>query len=148
MKITVCGSMFFAEKLVEIYNKLKKMGHEPLVHENLFGVADGTAEEVKQMKNNFVEHSEIKKKYDYIRAWHKLIKESDAILICNFDRKIDGKKIKGYVGANSLMEVGFAHVNDKKIFLLNPVPDNFFCTDELKATVNVVLNGDLSRISD
>jgi len=28
MKITICGSVKFAEKLVEIYNQLKEIGHE------------------------------------------------------------------------------------------------------------------------
>jgi len=44
------------------------------------------------------------------------------------------------------MEIGFAHVNDKKVFLLNPIPDSVSYTDEIKAMVDVVLNGDLSKI--
>ena len=46
MKITVCGSVKFAEKLVEIYNQLKKIGHEPMMHKDMFGIADGTAKEL------------------------------------------------------------------------------------------------------
>jgi hypothetical protein len=138
LKITICGSMASAAKLVEIYNKLKKMGHEPLVHENLFGVADGTADEVKLYPN---EHHKVKIKYDYIKVWHKLILSSDAILVCNFDKN----GVKNYVGGNTLMEMGFAHVDNKKIFLLNPVPDIGY-KDEILAMKPVILNGDLKKI--
>jgi len=44
------------------------------------------------------------------------------------------------------MEMGFAHVNNKKVFLLNPIP-NMPYTDEIKATCDVALNGDLAKIA-
>ena len=44
------------------------------------------------------------------------------------------------------MEIGFAHVNNKKIFLLNGIPENLSYVDEIKAMANVSLNGDLSKI--
>jgi len=44
------------------------------------------------------------------------------------------------------MEIGFAHVNDKKIFLLNPIPEQVSYLDEIKAMVDVILEGDLSKI--
>jgi hypothetical protein len=138
MKITICGSMAFADRLVEIYNMLKEMGHEPVVHENLFSVADGTAEEIRHYDS---EHHEVKKKYDYIRAWHKLIARSDAVLICNFDNK----GISNHIGGNTFLEMGFAHVENKRIFLLNPVPDNDF-KDEILAMDPVILNGDIDKI--
>lgn len=65
MKITICGSVKFAENLVEIYNKLKEIGHEPMMHEFMFGIADGTAEEViSGISSN---HAEIKRKYNFIK---------------------------------------------------------------------------------
>ena len=45
------------------------------------------------------------------------------------------------------MEIGFAHVNDKKIFLLNPVPEDVPYVDEIKAMADVVVEGDLSKIN-
>ena len=44
------------------------------------------------------------------------------------------------------MEIGFAHVNNKKIFLLNSIPENVPYKDEIRAMVDIVLNGDLSKI--
>ena len=50
MKITICGSIKFAPQLVEIHGRLKKLGHEPLMHDDMFGLADGTAKQLKEEK--------------------------------------------------------------------------------------------------
>jgi hypothetical protein len=139
MKITICGSVKFADKLVEIYKQLEQLGHQPQMHKDMFGIADGTAREI--IDGVAKDHSQIKKKYNFIKIWHDLIKSGDAILVCNFDKN----GIKNYIGGNTLMEIGFAHVNDKKIFLLNPVPDLPYA-DEIKAMYNEILNGDLNLI--
>lgn len=143
MKITLCGSVKFADKLVEIYKKLEEMGHEPKMHEGMFRVADGTAPEIEEIKNG-AEDSDIKKKYGYIKWWHNSIINSDAVLICNFDKN----NIKNYVGGNTLIEMGFAHVSDKKVFLLNFMPEGLSYVEEIKAMTDVVLNGDLNKINE
>lgn len=140
MKITICGSVKFADKLVEIYHKLEELGHEPMMHEVMFRIADGTAKDLIDSISK--SHSEVKRKYGFIKWWHDCIKNGDAIIVCNFDKK----GIKNYVGGNTLMEIGFAHVNNKKVFLLNPVPEEVSYKDEIEAMVDVVLNGDLNKI--
>lgn len=140
MKITICGSIKFADKLVEIYCQLKKLGHEPVIHQEMFNIADGSATEIIEgVKKS---HAEVKRKYGFIKFWYNLIINSDAILACNFDKN----GIKNYVGGNTLMEIGFAHVNDKKIFLLNPIPQEVSYAAEIEAMVDVVINGDLNLI--
>ena len=141
MKITLCGSIKFADKLVELYGQLKELGHEPAMHEEMFAVARGDAKELVECINK--DHGEVKRKYGFIKWWHNCIKNSDAILVCNFDKN----GIRNYIGGNTLMEIGFAHVNDKKVFLLNPIPENVSYVDEIKAMVDVVLNGNLNKIS-
>ncbi|MFH1551507.1 MAG: hypothetical protein ABIC36_01340 [bacterium] len=141
MKITVSGSIKFAKELVDIYNQLKKAGHEPMMHEQMFGLAEGKTEQLNDT-NEGMENSEIKRKYNFIKWWHDCIKSGDAILVCNFNKK----GIKNYIGGNTLMEIGFAHVNDKKVFLLNPIPEKVSYVDEIKAMVDVVLEGDLKKI--
>ncbi len=140
MKITICGSVKFAKDLVEIYHQLEKLGHQPMMHEKMFGIADGTAREL--IEGIAVNHAETKKKHNFIKWWHNCIKSGDAILVCNFNKN----GIKNYVGGNTLMEIGFAHVNDKKIFLLNPIPEEVSYTDEIKAMADVILNGNLNLI--
>jgi len=140
MKITIVGSIKFADKLVNIYNQLKQLGHMPQMHEEMFAVADGTAKQIINDSN--IRHSAIKKKYNFIKQWHNLIVNSEAILVCNFDKN----GIKNYIGGNVLMEIGFAHVNDKKIFLLNPLPENCPYLDEIEAMYDKIINGDLTKI--
>lgn len=139
MRITICGSVKFAPRLVEIYYKLKKLGHEPLMHEDMFGLANGTAKELNDRNS---EHWEIKRKYNFIKWWHDCIKSGDAILVCNFDQN----GIKNHIGGNTFLEIGFAHVLGKKVFLLNPIPEEVPYVDEIKAMVDVVLNGNLEKI--
>lgn len=140
MKITICGSIKFADKLVDIYHQLEQLGHEPVMHKDMFGIADGSATEIIEgVKKS---HAEVKRKYGFIKLWYNLILNSDAILACNFDKN----GIKNYVGGNTLMEIGFAYVNDKKIFLLNPIPTEVPYNDEIETMVDMVINGDLNLI--
>jgi len=140
MKITITGSVKFAKEIVEIYNRIKKLGHEPLMHKDMFGIADGTAKEL--VEGITKDHSEIKRKHNFIKWWHDCIKSGNAILVCNFDKN----GIKNYIGGNTLIEIGFAHVNDKKVFLLNPIPEDVSYADEIKAMADVVINGDLTKV--
>lgn len=126
--------------MVEYKEKLEKLGHAVFVHEHYIKSVKGEMPEL--MERVAREHAALKKEQNYIKQYHNEIKNSDAVLILNFDKN----DIKNYIGGNTLMEMGFAHVNDKKIFLLNPIP-NMNYTDEIKAMVDVVLDGDLTKIS-
>ena len=140
MKITICGSVSSAKKFVEAYEKLKAMGHEPLMHELMFSIADGTATAIIDKIGE--DHAKLKRQAGFIKWWHDCIKKSDAILVLNYDKN----GIKNYIGGNTLMEIGFAHVNGKKIFLLNPIPEKVSYADEIKAMTDIILDGDLSKI--
>ena len=133
--------MKFADEFVATYKQLEKMGHKPQMDVHMFSIADGTAE--KLIKGMAEEHDKIKRQYNFIKLWYNLIINGDAILVLNYDKN----GIKNYIGGNTLMEIGFAHVNDKKIFLLNPVPEEVSYKDEIKAMVNVILKGDLNKIN-
>jgi hypothetical protein len=141
MKITICGSIKFARQLVNIYHQLEKLGHEPQMHKDMFGIADGTAKELINGINS--NHSEVKRENNFIKIWYNLIVSGNAILVCNFDKD----NIKNYIGGNTLMELGFAYVNNKKVFLLNPTPEKVSYVDEIKAMQPIILNGDLSKIN-
>ena len=72
-----------------------------------------------------------------------MIGELNAVLVLNPDKK----GIKNYIGGNTLIEMGFAYVLDKKIFLYNPIPEMSY-TDEIKAMKPIILNKDLSKIEN
>ena len=44
------------------------------------------------------------------------------------------------------MEIGFAHVLNQKVFMLNPIPEMTYCKSEIEAVKPVILNGALSKI--
>lgn len=87
------------------------------------------------------ESAENKIKHDLIKDYFNEIKNSDAILVINEDRN----GVKNYIGGNSLIEMAFAHILGKKIFLLNPMPQMNYI-DEIVAMKPIVLNKDLIKI--
>ncbi len=144
MKITICGSIDFTYKIKEIADVLSEQGHKVEIPHMSQKILNGTIslEEFQNIKQkdgdiNFRRNAE----EDLIKRYFRLIKESDAVLIVNIDKK----GIKNYIGGNVLLEMGFAHVLDKKIFLLNEIPDISY-KDEIKAMQPVILYGDLNKI--
>ncbi len=141
MKITICGSSAFKEQMLEYRDKLFAMGHEAIVHPDYEAFVKGEKQEIWSLVENG-EHYLAKKSQGYIKWYYDAICESDGILVLNFDKK----GIKNYIGGNTLMEIGFAHVHGKKIFLLNPVPEEVSYADEIKAMYDVSLDGDFEKL--
>ncbi|MCX6817814.1 MAG: hypothetical protein NTU57_03075 [Candidatus Aenigmarchaeota archaeon] len=136
MKIAVCSSMVFAEKMLETKEKLEKLGHEVLISDFIGSYAGKNEKEKERL--TLLDKNE----KDAIRRFWNKIKKSDAILVLNYDRR----GVKNYIGGNTLMEIGFAHVLNKKIFLMNPIPEIEFYKSEIEAVRPVVINGDFGKI--
>ncbi len=142
MKIAICGSLNFTYEIKKIFDELKKFGFNvfiPISSEKILRGEFSLDEIKKEKENGQIVEKFIK--YDSIRAYYKIIKKSDAILVANFDKN----NIKNYIGGAVLLEMGFAHILNKKIFLLNQTPQMIY-TDEIKAMQPIVLNGDLTKI--
>lgn len=140
MKITICGSVKFRKEMVEVKNKLNEMGYEGIISPVMEDLALGRNPALLQkIETN---HAQAKKDGGYIKWYNNSIINSDAILVLNYDKN----GVANYIGGNTLMEMGFAHVNDKKIFLLNPAPEIGY-RDEIIAMNPTILENDLSKIS-
>jgi len=139
MKITICGSSVFRKDMVDYKQKLLELGHEVIVHPDYEAIVRGEKQDLLHKIQN--EHATAKKEGGYIKWYYDAIANSDAILVLNFDKK----GISNYIGGNTLMELGFAHVNGKKIFLLQNIPEVSY-RDEIEAMYDVILDGDLSKI--
>lgn len=137
MKIGIIGSMQYTEQMLEARDVLNGNGHEAFVtdlHTAFVGKTDEEKEIIKiDQKNN----------KDAIRDFWKSMQGADAVLALNLDKN----GIKNYIGGNTFLEIGFAHVLNQKIFLLNPIPDIQFYKTEIEAMKPIILNGDLSRIA-
>jgi nucleoside 2-deoxyribosyltransferase len=132
MKIVICGSMSAAKEMLGAQKELEAKGHKVAVPEDTAAIARGIPQPEATQK---------KIAQDLIRKHYEKIKQSDAVLVVNTEKK----SIKGYIGGNSFLEMGFAFVLHKLIYLLNEMPDVSY-RDEIEAMQPVVINGDLSRI--
>lgn len=128
--------MQYIERMLETRDKLNALGHQAFVtglHQAFVGKTDEEKEAIKiEQKNN----------QDAIREFWNMMQGADAVLVLNLDKH----GIKNYIGGNTLMEIGFAHVLNQKIFLLNPIPDIQFYKTEIEAVKPIIINGDLSLI--
>lgn len=135
MKIAICGSMFFAESMLEAKKTLEANGHTVSVPRfiAMYNGKDRAEREAMSAANKI--------ERDAIRCHWEEIKKSDAILVLNHEKN----GVEGYVGGNTLMEMGFAHVLGKKIFMLNPIPDMPY-RDEMEGVKPTVINGKLELV--
>jgi len=137
MKIGVAGSMQFTEKMMSLCDELEGLGHEAFMSKfapYFVGKSDAEKEEIKLHQKN---------KNDAIREFWKPMQDADALLVANFDKH----GIKNYIGGNAFLEMGFAHVLNQKIYLLNPIPRMPYYETEIVAMRPIVINGDLSKIA-
>lgn len=147
MKITICGSIAFQDKILSIKEELEKLGHETKMWPS----------EVKDEKGELVSVQEYYKirrtaKKDEKWVWERKaeailrhfdkIAWSDAILVTNYDKN----DIKDYIGGNTLMEMGIALFLKKKIYLLNEIPELSY-KEEILGVRPIILNGDLGKIT-
>ena len=83
----------------------------------------------------------IKWKAMMLRKDKENIEPNDAILVLNFEK--NGQP--NYIGGATFLEIFRSWEMGKKIFLLNPIPDNLL-KDEIIGFDPVVLNGNLELI--
>jgi hypothetical protein len=136
MRIGVAGSMQYTERLMDLCDQLEKLGHDAFMSKfgpKFVGKTDEEKEEIKL---------EQKYKHDAIREFWKPMQNADALLVANYDKA----GIKNYIGGNAFLEMGFAHVLNQKIYLINPIPQMPYYETEIIAMRPIVINRDLSLI--
>jgi hypothetical protein len=133
MKIAVCGSFAFASKMLSVSKELTNMGHEVILPLDIMtAIKDPT---ISSNINWCIEN-------DVIRDPLEKIISCDAILVLNYQKG----NIAGYVGGNTLIELGFAYFYRKKIYLLYPIPKELSYSAEIEIMQPKILDGDFSRI--
>ena len=143
MKITIIGSSRFKEKKVALKKELINLGHEPIIHPHYEEFVENEEHEIWQMVKNG-EHTKAKIQNDYIKWYHNAIMDSEAVLVINI-KKSDKTN---YIGGNTFLEMGFAYVHDKKIFVYNELPGEAVCPylDEIEAFQPEIIDQDLTKI--
>lgn len=146
MKITICGSIAFYNEMQKTKQELESQGHEVKLPPS--EVRDGEGElipvadyyKIRKTASNGDEWVWNNKKIAIKEHFDKIV-WADSILVLNYPKN----GIKGYVGANTLLEMGLALHLDKPIYLLNPIPEISY-KEEILGMQPVVINGDLTRI--
>jgi hypothetical protein len=138
MKITICGSMAFAKEMINTKEELEKLGHVCFIPEGADIYSSG---EVKKVGGS--EGAKRKIANDLIRKHYDLINGSDAILVLNYKKR----DIENYIGGNSFLEIGYAYILNKKIFLMNNLPETELIKQEIEAMQPVVINNNLNLIN-
>jgi len=145
MKIIICASVDITPKIKELKEALEKMGHSVEIPYVSMKIIAG---EISLEEFLAVKDREGDTKFreatgeDLIKRYYNLIKEADAVLVLNEEKK----GIKNYIGGNTFLEIGFSYILNKKLYLFNPIPEMSY-SDEIKAMSPIVLNGDLTKIN-
>lgn len=132
-KITICGSMSFITQIQQLKNDLEKKGYKVFIPN-----AEGTSVDYSKLTKD--EQIDLRK--EFIDVHITKIKNSDAVLIANYTKH----DIENYIGANSFLEMGFAYLLKKKIFILNNIP-NQPNTVEIEGLKPIVLSGKMELIN-
>jgi len=154
MKITICGSIAFYEEMERLKTSLETSGHEvfiPLLS-NEAPVEMGGGKKINFGK--YVEENggmdafppnhriwDLKEKA--IRDHYEKIEWCDAIVVSNHEKR----GIAGYIGGNTLIEIGVAFFLKKPIYILNPISAELSYRQEIYGMKPIFLNNDLTTIS-
>ena len=137
--LIICSTSFY-DRIEKVKLQLKKNGHivempncydEPVTNED-------------NKKMSYIEYIEFFKKMYY--ESRERISAVDAVLVLNYTKEKNGKSYPNYVGASTFLEMYEAFMQNKKIYMINEIPDNMLF-DEIKGFNPIVLNGDLNNIN-
>ena len=145
MRITLCGSASLAPQISKIKEELERRGHRVFVFPDTvnFRGKEISITEFYRLRREDPENEEYRAlKGRLMREHFERIKRSDAILVVNVDKN----GVEGYIGGNTLIEMGVAFFLGKKIFLWKKPPKDLSYYEEVVSMEPVVIEGDLNRI--
>jgi hypothetical protein len=134
MKIFICCSKRFYDRVPPIKIALERAGHS-ITLPNSYD--DPTHED--RLRPDRAAHAAFKG--EMLRLQAEKIMNNDAIVVLNYDK--DGQR--NYIGGATFLEVFKAFELQKRIYLVNPIPEGMLY-DELIGMEPTVLHGDLSKI--
>lgn len=138
--------MKFTEKFKLLSLELEKLGHKVYYPKSESSYFNWDRWITDKLENNWISTSElgaiINEKQQIFNMHIKYIEQSDAILIANYDKH----DIKWYIWVSTLIEASIAHYLNKKIFILNSIP-NIEYQDEIHRLIPIALENNLQNIA-
>lgn len=147
MRITICGSIAFYDEMLDAKQKLETLGDEVRIPPHEIKDDNGIAMPVKEYYARRKTASDDDtwiwdKKTKAIADHFEKVRWADAILVTNHDKN----DIEGYIGGNTLMEMGVAFFLNKPIYLIKKIPEVSY-KEEIIGMKPVVLDGILEKIA-
>lgn len=153
MKITICGSMAFNKEMESAQEQLETLGHQIQVPEleleapEEFGGGKKIyfgkhIEENGGMDSFPANHAIWNLKENAIKDHFEKIDWADVILVINNEKR----GITGYIGGNTLIEIGVAFYSKKPIYILNSISSELSYKQEILGMKPIILYGDLNKI--
>ena len=145
--------MVFYKEMKSARDELIKSGHEVKIPELALEVPQELGGGKKVYFGQYIEqnggidtfpaeHKIWDMKEGAINNHYEKINWCDVILVVNHEKR----GITGYIGGNTLIEIGVAFYLKKKIFILNPVSSELSYKQEIMGMRPVMLNGNLLLI--
>jgi nucleoside 2-deoxyribosyltransferase len=140
--VVLCSSANFYKHLVDVAEQLEKLDFDVILPE--------TAAKMKRLNNYDINvsrtwlnnPSKFSEKTRLMKAHFDAIKRADTVLVINDEKR----GIKGYIGANVLIEMGLAFYKSKPIYILNNYDNSMPYDEEVKAMRAIIIEEDLSKI--
>ncbi len=128
--------MQYAEKALEVADWFASQGHEAFPSSFSTQYVGLTDEEKEVLK---LEH---KYHHDAMREHWNVIEKCDRVLVLNYEKH----GIAGYIGGNAFLEMGFAYILRKPMYLFNRIPEMPYYQTEIIAMAPIVVHGDLAKV--
>ena len=154
MKITVCGSIAFYREMEILKGVLERKKHEviiPLLSEEVPQYGDGRK---IYFAKYIEEHGGIDAfppddpiwitKQNAIRDHFEKIEWCEAIVVANHKKR----EVEGYIGGNTLIEIGLAFFLRKKIYIMHSISSALSYKQEIYGMKPILLNDNLSLIGE
>ena len=137
MKLLIVCSKKFYSKIDEIKKGLEERGIEVLLPNTYSN--PGLEQEMWDQGT----HKDFKSKM--FKMSEEKIKNSDGVLVLNYDKEKDGILYKNYIGGATFLEMYDAFRMNKKIFMYNGIPECMLY-DEIDGFNPILINGNLDLI--
>lgn len=153
MKITICGSIGFYKEMESARDELLKSGHEVKIPKLALEVPQKFGGGKKVYFGQYIEqnggieafpagHEIWNMKEEAIKDHYEKIDWCDGILVVNHEKR----GVTGYIGGNTLIEIGVAFYLKKKIYIFNPVSSALSYKQEILGMKPVIINSKVSLI--
>jgi hypothetical protein len=140
--ITLCSSVAFYGKTLEISKQLRKMGYTVVTPNGVLKRSKDTRFASDAFKKNFESQNAFKMKSYLMKDHFRKIHNTDAVLVVNEAKK----SMTGYIGPNVLMEMAITFDHKKMLFILNKPSKNLALYEEVMGLSPIILEGNLESI--